>query len=300
MMMRRFQMFARLTIATMAAAVSLVGGLVGLVRPAEAQTAAYPNATNTGVPAGTALTIVNGNVTISTAGAILENKDIRGCVVVNASNVIIRKSKIACPQVWAILIDGPTNLLVEDVDIICNGANGSNGIIWGDYTARRVDISNCENMVWVGSRVTVEDSYLHDPMKYGAGDPHIDTVQTPTGARDITIRHNTIYAYMDSSAAQTAGYNLSNVLIADNVYAGGGYSLRVSEQGANNVNVRVRNNRFSTMLGPKVGYYGPWDVSNVQEKCGNVYHETGGLLSGQVPCSGEKTPSPPSALQVIP
>src|SRR5262249_12135120 len=42
----------------------------------------YPDATNTGVPAGTALTVVNGDLTVSTAGAVVDAKDIRGCVLI--------------------------------------------------------------------------------------------------------------------------------------------------------------------------------------------------------------------------
>src|SRR2546427_3410110 len=95
-MMEKFRKLAHLTLAAMVAAVAMSGVLIGavLVEPVIAQTLTYPDATNTGVPAGTALTVVNGDVTISTAGMIYENKDVRGCITVNAANVIIRKSKV--------------------------------------------------------------------------------------------------------------------------------------------------------------------------------------------------------------
>src|SRR5690349_18091697 len=63
----------------------------------------YPDASCTGVPSGTALTVVSGNMSISTANAVVDSKDIRGCVTVTAPGVVIKNSKITCSNgVYAI------------------------------------------------------------------------------------------------------------------------------------------------------------------------------------------------------
>ncbi len=57
----------------------------------------YPTTATAGVPAGTALTVVNGGLTVTTNGAVVPGKEIHGCVDVRASNVTIRNSRIIGP-----------------------------------------------------------------------------------------------------------------------------------------------------------------------------------------------------------
>jgi len=283
-MMNKSRTLARLTIAITALTVSV---LADGVRAAEAQTIGYPDATNTGVPAGTALTVVNGDMTITTNGTIVDSKDVRGCITVNASNVIIRKSKVNCSS-NSVIWSGGTNLLVEDVQIICGGKPGTTALTPGDYTARRVNASACENIFWAESNVTIEDSYLHDPILYDpVTDPHTDTVQLPAGASNITIRHNRIYGgYVDQSqfgnSAITTGGGVVNFLVQDNILAGGGFTLRCEGSGGN-TNYRILSNRFSRAYVSTVGGFGPVNLcsQNATQFSGNVYHETGQLLPGQ-------------------
>ena len=49
-----------------------------------------PTAANTGVPAGTTLTRLSGNLNVTTDGTVIENKDIYGTVQIRARNVVIR------------------------------------------------------------------------------------------------------------------------------------------------------------------------------------------------------------------
>lgn len=264
----------------------------------------YPEASCTGVPAGVTLTTVNGDMNITTAGAVIEGKDIRGCVSVNAKNVIIRKSKITCSGT---AIHNCTNdneshpacngagLLVEDADISCNSQIGGTGITTRTYTARRVNVHHCDNVVWVEENNLVEDSYIHDPICYNKRlDPHTDGIQIPAGGSNITIRHNTIYGNYEmcdededgdleqsfGNSAITTGSGLSNLLITNNLLAGGGYTLRCAEDGAPSTNYRVIDNHFSTIFTPKVGGFGPWnDCQNETQVTGNVYHQTGQTVS---------------------
>ena len=96
---------------------------------------------------------------------------------------------------------------------------------------------------------------------------------------NITIRHNTIYAMnSDGSFANAAVISNrggdENILIENNLFAGGGYTL-YCDQDATATNYRVLNNRFSRKFSPKVGYYGPSADCADETQSGNVYHETG-------------------------
>jgi hypothetical protein len=291
---------ARLTTASLAVALSILGGFPDAVQPAAAQTSGYPDATNTGVPAGTALTVVNGGMTITTSGAIVENKDIRGCVTVNATNVIIRKSKVSCSG-QSVIWSGSTNLLVEDVEIACGGTPATTALTPANYTSRRVNAYGCENIMWAERNVTIEDSYLHDPIPYNPQtDPHTDSVQIPGGGSNITIRHNRIYGgYISGSnfgnSAITMGGGTSNIIVDNNVLAGGGYTMYCN-QGGRGTNDVYRNNRFSRVLVSTVGGFGPWTDCTDENISGNVYHETGLLLPGQ---STPPPPAAPTALRII-
>ena len=96
---------------------------------------------------------------------------------------------------------------------------------------------------------------------------------------NVTFRHNTIYG-MDSDGSFANAAIISgrggdtNILIENNLFAGGGYTL-YCEQGAKGTNYQVLNNRFSRKFGSKVGYYGPSTDCSDETQSGNVYHETG-------------------------
>ena len=50
-----------------------------------------PGPTTTGVPAGTALTVMTGDQHLTTAGAVLDAVDLKGCTVIDADNVTVRQ-----------------------------------------------------------------------------------------------------------------------------------------------------------------------------------------------------------------
>jgi hypothetical protein len=148
----------------------------------------FPDASNTGVPAGITLS-PSGGMTISTAGTVVDARDISGPVVVNAPNVTIRNSRIRATSYWAI-DNNSTGLLIQDSEIdglrLSNTCIGSSNLI-----VRRVNIHGCENGFNVNpGNMTVEDSYIHD-LTTGNG-AHTDGAQFGRGAHDITFRHNTI------------------------------------------------------------------------------------------------------------
>jgi hypothetical protein len=170
-------------------------------------------------------------------------------------------------------------VVLEDVEISCGNTKGATGV--GDYnfTVRRANIHSCENGFDIDGFATVEHSFIHDLLPYNpATDPHSDGAQiTPVG-HNITIWHNTIYAGDGTSAIaipKVSSGVVSNVLVKDNLMAGGAYTLYCSEGGSAE-NQRVVNNRFSTLFYPTSGDFGPWvHCEDEAQVTGNVYYETG-------------------------
>ncbi|HEY3438775.1 MAG TPA: hypothetical protein VGK35_13915, partial [Actinotalea sp.] len=64
---------------------------VTIAAPAPAPST-LPGPTNTGVPAGTTLTVWNGDYTVTTPGAVISNLDIRGYLRIKADNVTVKNT----------------------------------------------------------------------------------------------------------------------------------------------------------------------------------------------------------------
>ncbi|HKE66051.1 MAG TPA: hypothetical protein VKB59_15550 [Micromonosporaceae bacterium] len=229
-----------------------------------------PDAGNTGVPAGTKLTTVNGSMTITKAGAVVQNKDVHGCINVEAPNVTIRDTKISCTDYYGISSFTSSykggGLLIEDVEIDCMDHN-STGVGSYGVTARRLNIHGCENGFDVDSDVTVVDSYIHDLYEGATG--HADGVQLSIGI-NVTVQHNTIFNPNGTSAMISNGSDIENVLVANNLLSGGAYTLYCPSGGS--TNYRVIGNRFSKLYGPNGGEYGAMnDCDNVAVRSDNLW-----------------------------
>jgi chitodextrinase len=247
----------------------------------------YPDASTTG-PTG-ALTESTGNITISTPGAVLENRKINGCVTVNAANVTIRNSEIRCDGA-SVVWSGSTGLVVENTVIECGHRPGTTGLTPGNYTVRRSELFGCENILWAQSNVVIEDSYIHDPIPcctWPAPTPHTDSIQVPAGGNNIRIEHNRVYGgYINQSdfgnaaitASASPGTSASNMIVNNNLLAGGGYTLYCP--GADG-GFTWTNNRFSRIYRSTVGGFGPvYHTCAQHTNSGNVYDDTGAPITG--------------------
>src|SRR4029453_16253456 len=85
--------------------------------------AGFPNATNTGVPAGTALTAYTGPKTVTTDGTVIDGKVITGSLIVHADNVVIKNCKITFDSWWGIQADGAKNIIIQDCTFVGPGFN---------------------------------------------------------------------------------------------------------------------------------------------------------------------------------
>lgn len=194
--------------------------------------------------------------------------------------MVIKNSKITCTEYFAVRVDddvaGGTALTIEDTEIDCQGSEAT-GLVDADITARRLNIHGCANGLSVSHNVLLEDSYIHDLTC--CTDNHPDGVQfSGQDASDLTFRHNTIYGQNNDGSPGNASIisspSSSNILIENNLFAGGGFTLYCSDPGQG-ANYRVFNNHFSTRFYPKVGTFGPSIECSDKIQSGNVYHETG-------------------------
>lgn len=243
--------------------------------------APWPDASNTGVPERTILTVFNGDLAIRKPGTVIDGMDIRGCVSVTVPGVVIRRSKIRCTGGYAVLSGGYTGarLLIEDSEIDCKGGNGLGSTAVGDnnFTARRLNIHGCENGFDVDIDVTIQDSWIHD--LYDSPEAHADGIQFAIG-RNVLVEHNAIFV-KGTSAIISISRTINGVTIKNNLLAGGAYTLYCPRDPSSDV--RVIDNRFSQIYYPKGGALGPWtDCENVTELRGNVWDKTGQLLPGQL------------------
>lgn len=237
-----------------------------------------PDATNTGVPAGTVLTVVQGDLTITTAGTVVTGRDVRGCIVVQAANVQILNSRVDCPFNSA--IRGTGIALVQDVDVHC-GPNGFTGIS-AALVIRRVDIGGCENGLDGINNMLVEDSYIHD--MNGCCGNHSDGMQIDQ-VGGVIVRHNTVIGgpLPAGNAAITlwdeGGAQTHDLLITGNLLAGGGFPLRCGRSGTA-VNVVITGNRFAAYAEPAAWGAPAWGCNAGGEQwTSNIDDTTGRTLA---------------------
>ena len=213
----------------------------------------YPDQTNTGAPAGTAVTVKNGDQTINAAGTYSGWNVQNGSVRINASNVTIKDFVITNTGDTsnAILIpSGVTNVTIEDSTL--SGAATNNAIQYavqnasdGAVTGLRLNMFNCTEC-WSGSG-TLQDSYaIANGVIAGS---HYEAIYFGGGSA-LTVTHDTLYNPQDQTAAiftKTDFGPINTVTITNNLLAGGGYTVYGGLGGSGAVNgpVTFTGNRFA-------------------------------------------------------
>lgn len=210
-------------------------------QPAAAATAAVPGAGNTGVPAGTTLKKVYGDIVVKTPGTVLNALDVHGRIVVRAANVTVSNSIIRGTDSGSIngLIEtmiGAPNLVVKNSEIVASKPNYQvNGVMGWNFTLSKVNIHGVVDAVDVaGGNVTVADSWLHNNLHF-AYDPghsngsHDDSIQVQSGSH-IRITNDTMSGAHTGAVTitQDAG-TVSDLAIASSHIDGGACSVNISQ-----------------------------------------------------------------------
>ena len=154
-----------------------------------------PNATNTGVPAGTSLTAYTGPMTITTPGTVIDGKIINGTLIIEAANVTIKNSVVQNFGFWGIDASAAAavgNVTVQNCTLTGSSSMDHDSAIVGSGTFIGNNISNTENGILLQDGASVvRDNYIHD-LNDNFGDPHYDGIALQGGQNHVLIEHNTI------------------------------------------------------------------------------------------------------------
>jgi hypothetical protein len=256
----------------------------------------YPDATNTGVPAGTALTAKTGDMHVSSPGTTIKDIALDGTIDVEADNTTIEASEIivngtqaGCNSpcggkgIWT--KPGVTGTVVKDVT--CHGgaptgANVTEFCIQSNSSttkATRVHYYNCTTcMVGPGEWT---DSFVDQT---GATIPqeHYEDIYYGGGGGPLVVNHDTMLNPQGQTAVVFASVDFGNqttLTITNNLMAGGGFVIYGGGSGSGGKvlgPVTITGNRFSRKYYPKGGYYGTNSYMNyaVTTWANNIWDDT--------------------------
>ena len=239
--------------------------------------AGFPNAANTGIPAGTKLSPYTGSCVITTNNIVIDGKTMNCDVVIRAKGVLIMRSKIN-GQIGT-SEETPYSYTLQDSEV---DAGTVAGAAVGSVNMKivRVDIQGGATSVYCFSNCLIQDSWLHGQKLPAGADWHLgaflanDDGVDPDGTTNARLIHNTIHcdAVPNSNDGGCSGnINLygdfgpiSHVTIDHNLFgANTGISYCVyggqstSKPFPNADNIVIINNVFQRGTNRKCGAYGP-------------------------------------------
>lgn len=193
----------------------------------------FPDGSNTGVPAGTALTSYSGTLHVTQDNAVISNMLITGNVIIDADNVTLKNCKIISTNDWlGVSVKGDAkNFTMQDSEVDGRGTTAT--AVQGKGTFLRNDIHGAENGIDVpgGDGPTlIKDNYIHGLQNTGS--PHYDGIQID-GAHDVTITHNTVINdHGQTAAIMLDNYweGLYNITVDNNRLVGGGFTIYLDDR----------------------------------------------------------------------
>jgi Right handed beta helix region len=241
----------------------------------------YPDATNTGVPAGTTLTSVPAQATsgpgwawdaatqtvnVTTSGTTISGLSITGTLNITASNVTVKNDQITASGLYAVSLRHTASVTVENSDI--SGQNATTGRVSyaiDDIYADSTNMTFTRNNIadWrVGINTTsgkITSNYIHNP-GYLPGD-HTDGIYDNEGTTPLAITGNTIENTLgqtcDIILESAPGVPVGNMTVSGNLLAGGGYSIYAGGAQNDSTNIKITGNRFGQAYFAKSGQWGP-------------------------------------------
>jgi len=246
----------------------------------EPQPAAFPDASNTGLPAGIVLTPYNGPFTIAANDVTIEGKEIQQSLHIRGSNFVMKNCMLIYNDHFGVDLEGAVNPTIQDCTLIGPGSRGrSNSTILGSGTLLRNDISGAENgIVLQDGKSLVKGNYIHDLDSGSGAEGHYDGISVQGGQNDVLIEDNTIIGRDTSDIFIKNDFgNINNVRVNHNRLIGTpGFALYADGRGPKGVitNVSVTNNHV------KRGGYGYFSVDNANPTfSGNVDDANGKAIS---------------------
>ena len=270
----------------------------------------FPDATSTGVPSGTALRSVPGQVSsgpgwhfnpergyvmVTAPGTVLSGLSISCTLEIDASDVTVQDVQVVTGGNFGVSLRHTRGVTIEDSTI--SGQNLTSGRVnsaiddvYGDSTGiviKNNDISQFRTGVQVSTGLIV-GNYIHDP-GYIHGD-HTNGIYAAGSTDPLTIYGNTVFNNLGQTddinlAASTSRQDVANKMVVGNLLAGGGYSIYGGGVRAGRTsNIVIKDNAFGRLYYPEGGQYGPAAYFNPRQ-AGNVWSGnawSGTILSGKV------------------
>lgn len=219
--------------------------------------AGWPNASNTGVVAGTPLAVVSGDQTFSASGQVIEGKDFHGFVRVTGSNITFRncvfRGRAASGNAALLDTERGGNTVVENSEFVPSSPSATIDGIWAKNTSiYRSHIHGGVDGVKAQSNTLIQDSYIHDMNWFahdpnqGGGETHNDGVQSFAGETNVTLRHNTIDLSTTRNGNAALQSSASNTRVENNLLDGGGCVLNFDHKsiGRPLTGIHLTGNRF--------------------------------------------------------
>lgn len=248
-----------------------------------------PGPTNTGVPAGTPLTVINGDVVVTTPGTVIDARDIKGALIIKASNVKVTRSLIeGRAGSDSVVVSAGSGILLQDDEVaVAHPSAGVDSMSVRGATLNRLNIHGGVDGMKLSSNSVVENSWIHglsyfssDPAQ-GGGPTHNDAIQIMSGS-NIRITGNYLQATSSNNAAiqvtQDTG-STSGLYIAGNWADGGGCTYNFSGHGPGGVKLAMGG---ITVTGNRFGHSTKFancailtDLQTTISQSGNVFDDSG-------------------------
>lgn len=181
------------------------------------------------------LEVHEGNLNITTDGAVVENLEIRGSLRIDAEDVLVRNVWVYTTSFWTVYV-GSGSATFEHLEIGHPDVVGERGIGGDNVTARYLDIHSVEDGIKIGSNVLYDNVTVHD-LDSTRADPHADAVQADGGQDNAVIMNSSL----DSTGPLGNGNaavliksdlgTLDNITITNSYLNGGNYTVFVRDGG---------------------------------------------------------------------
>ena len=251
--------------------------------PSAPPSGGFPNASNTGVPAGTALSDYRGSCTITADGTVIDAMTVTCNLDIRAANVMIKRSKINGRVILDTDIAGSSRWSYTLQDSEVNGGVAQlPAVSYGNMSVIRSNVYGGETAVQCGEKAsfcTVRDSWLHGQNIPAGANWHLGGFLS-NGGTNVLLQHNSVIcdaAPTGSDGGCTGDINLfgdfavvSHVSVLNNLMGANTGSAYCTFGGdvsnkpfphANNV--VYQDNVFVRGSNSKCGTYGPVSNFNV-------------------------------------
>jgi hypothetical protein len=210
-----------------------------------------PDRGSVGLPAGIGGLCSSGSVTLSVAGAVFDGWDVRGGIVVDAPDVVVRRSRVTGDggTPYGIVTTAAGSVRIEDVTLTGDFPEAAIG---GDrWSGERVEIVGVtHDGARLGEGARLRNSSVHDFAPATGGDAHALVLRG--AGSDVLVEDSRIElgdgpgrASAVLLAPEKAGRRADGpIVIRGNVLGGGRYTVQQDSPAAVMTDVVITGNRF--------------------------------------------------------